>query len=172
MAVIHFTVVEVRAMLKEVTPAYQAQSDSLAEDYKRSLERWKAKRDAARKERDEEPARRERKLRADARDDYRKQERGRDDHPIRSFFGGKWKTEEEFYEERKRTTLFHSPYCWGMDLMMPPEFPEHTRLTFCTDLANKLMGYENNRVIGLHPHELEILKPNENTTQLGTTTDV
>ena len=170
MALIHFTVGEIRGMLAAVLPGYQAQYEGLKEEYEKKLASYKKRRDAYWAERDAEPKRREELLRARAKEDFEKQESWRDKHPIRSFFGGKWKTEEEFYEHHKRTTIWpYSPFYF--DFMLRPSCPEHSRLTFCQDLSKKLSDYEDDRVVGLHPGEVEILNPDENTSDMGTASE-
>ena len=165
MAIIHFTVAEIRAMLKSVLPGYEAEYAAIEADYLEQVAQYKKRRDEEQAERDAEPAKREARLRELAAEDFKNQEDWRDAHPIRSFFGGKWKTEEEFYEERKRTTIWGLGRAYyGSLLWYFPTRPEHTNLTFCQNLSKKLEGYADDRIVGLHPEEARILKSNENTT--------
>lgn len=164
MAVVHFTVKEVREMLEAVTPGYETEYEQLREQHEQRVVKYKQHRDEKRKEREEEPARREAILHNHAKDDFEKQEAWRDAHRVRSFFGGKWKSEEEFYEERRRTTIWGIDWCYDLHMWRYPNCPEHANLTFCKGLFRRLEGYKEDRVVGLQPGELEILRANEITT--------
>lgn len=164
MAIVHFTVKEVRALLEKVMPGYQKEFDTVRVNYEEAAASWKRRYEEEKEHRDKEPERREKKLRANAREDHDAQEKWRGDHPIRALFERE-KTEEEFYEERKRNTIWYSSSHYGLSMFMyRPQFPEHTNLTLCEGLSKKLEGYEEDRVVGLQPHEAEVLKANENTT--------
>ena len=171
MALIHFTVGEIRKMLASALPEYQAQYDSLKFEYEKKLASYEKLRDAYYKAQAEEPRRREGILRERAKEDFEKQESLRAKHPIRFFlFGCARKTEEEFYQYHERRTVWiggHIPY----NLMIRPVCAEHSCLTFCQDLSNKLADYEDDRVVGLHPGEVEILNPDENASDMGTTSE-
>lgn len=167
MALIHFTTEEVREKISRAVPIYEPRVQAEIEDrekryrdhrtryekqqdqYDADLAEWEAKKEATIKEKVEQEL-----------------------LDQNSFWWWQHKrTRAEIEDSVRRTTFFvgrpHYPI-YGMFLW--PRFEKslaERSLNFCLQLREKLDNHDPERLVGLTPAELEMIEPDENTSDMG-----
>lgn len=175
MAVVHYTVREIRGLLHRAISVYEPRAAAEDARYRKVYAEWREARDRKRAEdeaqRQQWEKAKEERIRELVEEQVRKESKGWFTTP---------RPRDVIEKEVRENTVFlsHPASCtWDIaPLIFWPEMNEPrvatNGLTFCRDLVNTLADYDDDRVVGLTPAEWKMLHPDEDPEDLDLATRI